>query len=70
MWHVAHSIHPLPEEAEGVTEQCSGNITKTLVNFCLARSLPLSPPPPSPPPLSPPPLMSRSQQSEMPESHS
>lgn len=30
-------------EADRVTEQCSGNITKTLLNFCLSFSLPARP---------------------------
>ncbi|KAK5857248.1 hypothetical protein PBY51_010504 [Eleginops maclovinus] len=57
---VTHSVHRSPE-AVRVTEQCSGNITKTLLNFCLPLSpfmfpplsllvSPLPPLPPSPEP--------------------
>lgn len=34
-------------EADRVTEQCSGNITEALLNFCLSLSLSLSLPAPS-----------------------
>lgn len=38
MSHVTSICSP---EADWVTEQCSGNITKTLLNFCLPLCLPL-----------------------------
>lgn len=39
MSHITSICSP---EADWVTEQCSGNITKTLLNFCLSLSLCLS----------------------------
>lgn len=79
MSHIA-SIHS--PEADRVTEQCSGNITKTLLNFCLSRSLFLPAPSSFPGYLYwfalrflslshlTPPLMSRSQLSVLPKSNS
>lgn len=66
-------------KADWVTKQCSGNITKTLLNFCLSLSLCLplhlslaistGVPSVFPPSLTPPP-MSQSQLSVLPKSNS
>lgn len=36
---MSHTTSIRSPEADWVTEQCSGNITKTLLNFCLSLSL-------------------------------
>lgn len=37
---MSHTTSIRSPEAAWVTEQCSGNITKTLLNFCLSLSVP------------------------------